>query len=101
MGYIMDIHYVDLELPIEKKLNSEPTFLGWARIGEHIEPTDRYFNWDEDFIEDLEFLRSSGVRGKILLNGEEGEYEKYVLDDEFVKKFTGFITYADVPDEEF
>ena len=44
MGYIMNIHYVDLELPVEKKLSGEPTFLGWGRVGEHIEPTDRYFN---------------------------------------------------------
>lgn len=101
MRYIMNIHYVDLELPIEKKLNRGPTFLGWAHIGEHIEPTDRYFNWNDDFIEDLKFLRSSGVRGTICLNGEEGDYEKYVLDDESVEKFAGLITYADVPDEEF
>lgn len=101
MSYLMNIHYVSLELPIEKKLSSEPTFLRWSRVGEHIEPTDRFFNWDEDFIEDLRFLRSSGVRGKLFLNGEEGDYEKYVLDDESVKKFTGLITYPDVPDEEW
>jgi len=102
MSYEMTIHYVDLEaVNDEVIIGTRKMYLGWHRDNGHLEPGESYFNWDEDFIQDLLFLRSKGVRGQIILRGDEGEYERYVLDDRSIKKYIGIISYAAGPDEEF
>ena len=107
MGYVMTIHYDNLELPegqeeaIEHGLANTETYIGWLMNDGQVEPEDHTFDWDEDFISDLMFLRALGVRGEIFLCGEDGQYEKWFLDDENIKMFVGLITYPDTPNEEY
>ena len=101
MGYLMTIHYDNLKLPggkqnaLERALAEAETYIDWHSSDGHVDPANHTFDWDEDFIEDLKLLRSAGVRGHIVVCGEEGEHEKYVLDDASVKKFTGIIAYSE------
>lgn len=107
MSYEMRVHFTHLTIPPDKKemVENAETYLDWLFTNNWLdpgllEPVDSLFNWDEDFIEDLKFLRSIGVRGQMVVQGEEGEYDKYVLDDESIKMFRGVITYQDEPNEE-
>jgi len=109
VGYTMNIHCIDLQLPAgkEETVDNTETFLGWFCFRHpdngpvEVEPVDSYFEWDDDFIADLKFLQSLGVCGDIILYGQEGEYEKYVLNDASVKKFRAILTFEKTPIEEF
>ena len=101
MGYSMDIHSVDLRSAADVTKVLEDTYLDWRYADGQIEPLDNFFNWDGGFIDDLKILRATGVRGLIVIRGEYDDYEKYVLDDQSVKKFTGVVVFAEGPDEEF
>ena len=107
MGYVMTIHYDNLKLAkgkekaTERAIANTETYIDWHINNGQIEPENHTFDWDEDFISDLMLLRSLGVRGEIFLCGEDGQYEKWVLDDENVKMFVGLITYPDTPNEEY
>jgi len=101
VGYSMDIHSVGLKSSDDITEVLEDTYLDWRYVDGRVEPTDNFFNWDDSFIDDLKLLHSSGVRGTIVVRGEYDDYEKYVLDDQSVKKFTGVVVFAEEPDEEF
>jgi len=101
MGYNMDIHSVDLKSPGDITEVLEDTYLDWRYVDGCVEPADNFFNWDSSFIDDLKLLRSLGVRGTIVVVGEYDDYERYILDDQSVKKFTGVVVFEDEPDEEF
>lgn len=62
---------------------------------------DYYFKWSDEFIRDLLQLQKLGVRGKVVMRGEEGEYYKYVIDDEGVKDFYGEVVFPETPDRIF
>ena len=102
MSYEMTIHYVDLETTTDEVvIGTRKMHLGWYRDDRRVDTGESFFAWDEGFIDDLLFLRSRGVRGQVILRGDEGEYERYVLDDRSVKRFTGIVSYRAEPDEEF
>ncbi len=102
MPYEMTVHYLNLEITTEEVIiGTRKMYLGWYRSDGCLETGESFFRWDEDFIEDLKYLRSKGARGQVILRGEEGEYERYVLDDRSVKKFVGIISYSPEPDEEY
>ena len=102
MAYEMTVHYLNLEMTTQEPIiGTRKMYLGWYASDGCIETGESVFRWDEDFIEDLKYLRSMDVRGQVILRGEEGEYERYVLDDRSVKSFIGIISYNPEPDEEY
>jgi len=45
-----------------------------------IKPKEYNFKSDDLFEEELVLMSRAGIKGKVILFGEEGEYYKYVLD---------------------
>jgi len=84
MGYSIAI--IDEDLKCKKDINEElekldkenELFLPWYWRESHIKTDKTCFNWAEDFMQDLQIMKSLGVRGRLITHGEEGEYYKYV-----------------------
>lgn len=103
MGYYCTIEHIDLKAPvridnlIQKRENN---YIDWVCLDDFTIDVDgdRYFKFHEDdLVADLKFLRSLGVRGEIEFSGEQSEWWKYILDEEAVKDFAGYITFEDNP----
>lgn len=69
----------------------------WAIRNGDIEPIEHWFKWYEEFDEELVFLARAGVTGEIILMGEQGEYNKYVLKNKVVEYYEGTIVYPERP----
>lgn len=79
----------------------DKTFLEWMDEGDNeVILSESYFEWDDDFINDLIRLARFGVRGGIVIMGEEGEYTKFVLvDKQTVEEYDGKIVFEKEPHE--
>lgn len=105
MSYNVDIVRCDLiRTNTSKSLNDiDELFLDWKEpyspYRDEVKLPESYFNWDDDFINDLIKLAQIDIVGEIVIKGEEGEYIKFVLVDNEVKEYDGVITYSDYPHE--
>ena len=76
------------ELGKEDKLR-----LPWYWSETHVITEDTCFKWTDNFIDDLFILQSLGVRGRLVINGEEDDYYKYVIGNNTMKKYLDRIVF--------
>ena len=89
MGYYLTISYCDLKNSnnkVERMISSIQGFsfnkLEYFKKDKYgrIKPKEYNFKSDDLFEEELVLMSRAGIKGKVILFGEEGEYYKYVLD---------------------
>ena len=78
----------------------DETYINWKEEDNDIvEPSEDFFKWDDEFVNDLVKLAKIGVVGEIVTGGEGGENTKYVLGSGIVEEYYGDVVYSDVPNE--
>jgi len=99
MGYYLTI--VDEDLKCKKDVSDEikilykedKIILYWHWENGFVGFDEGYFNWGEDFLQDLLALKSIGVRGHVTAFGEEGDYHKYVITSKTVREYCGRVVF--------
>ena len=105
MGYYLTI--VDEDLKCKKDVSDEikilykedKIILYWHWENGFVGFDEGYFNWGEDFLQDLLALKSIGVRGHVTAFGEEGDYHKYVIDSKTIKEYYGSVKFPKKPNK--
>ena len=102
MSYYMDIARCDLiRTDTTKSIDEiDEMHIDWEEEDNDIvEPSEDYFKWDDEFVNDLVKLAKMDVVGEIVTGSEEGEHTKFVLDDGEVKEYYGEVVFPDEPNE--
>lgn len=74
----------------------------WKFNGNDIELNPPYYNaLNDDLLTDLKDFQKMGVRGHFIVQGEQGEWEVYILDDINVKHLVAGLTWSDTPNMVF
>ena len=101
MSYYMDIVRCDLTRTDTSKSIDEidEMYIEWREEDGGIDPSENYFKWDDEFINDLVKLAKMDVVGEVVTRGDEGESAKYILEDGKVKEYYGEVVFPDEPHE--
>ena len=51
----------------------------------------------KEFLTDMVRLQQLGVRGSVIMSGDEGEWFKFEITEEGVLEFVGAVTFPDTP----
>lgn len=97
MGYEINIADCSLVKTEPFDINPEDDNVddGWYFKGDDLCYIENYFNASSEVIDDLELFRDNGVRGSFIIYGEQGEWMKYVLDDNCVRDYQPTLLWGD------
>ena len=99
MGYEMNVSDCSLTKTKPDFIHTDSMcmFEEWEDVGNEIDFTSNFYvaSATDELLEDLNDFQGMGVRGHFTVYGEQGEWTKYVLDDEGIKELNPTLLWGD------
>jgi len=102
MGYEMNVASYSLTKTKKFFIHTDSMLMAeeWLFDGNYLDFKSSYYaaTHTDDLLEDLRDFQTMGVRGHFIVYGEQGEWIKYVLDDDGVQEYNATLLWGDEPD---